>query len=200
MQHNLPLILQSVHTILPQDISSVCFCFFGLEPSSSKDFNLFFIAAIFALRLVCPMLPPVRCNFCPSPTDFEELSAVSNRLFSLASRTTSGRPQANLPCIFSLANSASCILTLIMEIRDCLRSILTYILSQITSFELYCIKAKPRGSPRFGPRVCHKKSSDTIFPKGENIFIRVALKNMEGKVRDKNAHENRNKLSLAGVL
>ena len=45
------------------------------------------------------------------------------------------------------------------------------------------MKAKPRGSPRFGPRVCHRKSSATIFPKGENILIRAALKNKNKKRR-----------------
>jgi hypothetical protein len=43
------------------------------------------------------------------------------------------------------------------------------------------MKAKPRGSPRFGPRVCHRKSSDTIVPKGENILIRAALEDQKNK-------------------
>lgn len=48
---------------------------------------------------------------------------------------------------------------------------------QLTSLVLNWINAKPRGSPRFGPRVCQRKSSATIFPYGENILIRAALDN-----------------------
>ncbi|KAL3652406.1 hypothetical protein CASFOL_002087 [Castilleja foliolosa] len=75
-------------------------------------FSLFFIAAILAPRLTWgPPPPPERPDLLPS-TLLEELGNPSNGYFSLARRTTKGRPHAILPCIFSMARIASCMLTL----------------------------------------------------------------------------------------
>lgn len=98
-----------------------CFCFLALPLSSSKDFSLLLIAAILALRLICPDELPTRLVLFVSPVvAFEGSCAACSKYFSLAIRTTKGRPHANLPCIFSLANLASCVLTLMVEIRNCL--------------------------------------------------------------------------------
>jgi hypothetical protein len=37
--------------------------------------------------------------------------------------------------------------------------------------------------------VCHRKSSDTIFPYGLNILSRAALKNNGNIKKDKNMHQ-----------
>ena len=79
------------------------------------------IAAIFTVQLLCPELLPERLVLCESPTPLDNFFVVSTKYFSLARRTTNGRPQANVPCIFSLANLASCMLTLMVEIRKCLK-------------------------------------------------------------------------------
>jgi len=156
---------------LTQEMLSLCFCFLVLELSSSKDFNLFFIAAIFAVRLVCPMAPPppMRSILCPSLAAFVDLSAVSNKHFSPARRTTSGRPQANLPCIFSLANSASCILTLTMEIRNCQK--LAEVMSAI-NLPLLCYTGWKQNhvAPRVSGHACAIRSPQKLSFHREKTF------------------------------
>lgn len=122
-----------------QDVS-IFFCFFGLLwLSSSMAFSLFFIAAIFALRLICPQ--PERLDLLPPTTLLEKVANPSKGHFSLARRTTRGRPQAILPCIFSLACIASCMLTLKVGIRKLLQSEETNKRVLLTSLELNWMKA-----------------------------------------------------------
>ena len=104
---------------LLQETLSATFCLLVPLLSSSISFNLFFIAAILALRLICPELRPVRLDLFDVPTLWGAASAVSIKDFSLARRTVNGRPQINFPCIFSLASSASWLYTLMVEIRNC---------------------------------------------------------------------------------
>ena len=97
-------------SLIPVKLSGLSLGFFVLHPPSSRDFNLFFIAAIFAARSVYCDLPP------EPPASFLSLTALceleeSRELFSLARWTTIGRPQINFPFIFSFANWASCMLT-----------------------------------------------------------------------------------------
>uniref|UniRef100_A0A7C9DCZ8 Uncharacterized protein n=1 Tax=Opuntia streptacantha TaxID=393608 RepID=A0A7C9DCZ8_OPUST len=95
---------------------SSCFSFLALLPSSSNAFNLFFIAAILALRLIGPELLLELVDLLVTTDVFDKFSAASTADFSLASRTTKGRPQASLPCIFSFASLASCMLTILCYI------------------------------------------------------------------------------------
>lgn len=115
---------------------SPCFCFLALMPSPSRAFNLFLIAAILELRLICPELLAERLVLVASPARLEGFSASSTEYFSLERRTTNGRPQASLPCIFSLANFASCMLTLMVEIRNCFE--LWGVNNKETYVPLYC--------------------------------------------------------------
>ena len=97
-------------SLVPVKSFGVSLGLFVLHPSSSRDFNLFFMAAIFAARSVCADLTA------EPPVTFLSLSALcesleSRELFSLARWTTIGRPQTNFPFIFSFANWASCMLT-----------------------------------------------------------------------------------------
>lgn len=96
-------------SMVPVKSFGVSLGLFVLHPSSSRDFNLLFMAVICAARSVCTDLfaePPV--GFLYLSTLCEELE--SRVVFSLARWTTTGRPQTNLPFIFSFANWASCML------------------------------------------------------------------------------------------
>ena len=84
--------------------------FLGAQPPcSSRDFNLFLIAAILAFRFICPsVLLRASLAFVSAQANFDSMSP---RCFSLAKRTTRGRPETNLPFIFVFANRASWMLT-----------------------------------------------------------------------------------------
>lgn len=107
-------LLHQVCFVFQRDLYLFSFLGSRCFSSSSNALSLFLMAATFSSRLICPELLPLAdlVLFASGNNLLGRSWEESSRSLSLAKRTTKGLPQANLPCIFSLANSASCMLTL----------------------------------------------------------------------------------------